>query len=178
MMEFLFLALAALAAIHFIYEAIIAPSLRFELRLKLFALRDELRILKLTHSESLSDELFDDLQSSLNATISRLNLIDLRILKTAYESFGHDEKLRKMAEQRDELIRSCPISEVQKIRQRQISFVARAMLINSGGWFPYLVPIVVSIFCSGRVTAQIRAVFALPEKDINKIVPDLIVAPA
>jgi hypothetical protein len=175
MMAIFFIALAALAVIHFIYEAILAPSLRFELRLKLFALRDEIRILKLQHPDSLSDEVFRDLQSSLNATISRLKLIDLRILKTAYDSFEHDEKLRKRAEQRDELINACPIPEVRAIRQRQIWLVGYALLINSGGWVPYLVPVLISLFCAGRVMVQIRAVFALPENEINKIVPDLMV---
>lgn len=175
MMAIFFIALVALAAYHFIYEAIIAPSLRFEMRLKLFALRDELRTLRLQHPESISDEIFQDLQSSLNATISRLGLIDLRMLITAHELFEHDEKLQKRAEQRDELIRSCPIPQVGAIRQRQLDLVGWALAINGGGWLPYLFPVIVSRFCESRVRAQVRNVFALPENDINKIVPDLMV---
>lgn len=176
MMSTFFIALAALAAIHFIYESILAPSLRFELRLKLFALRDELRILKQKHAEAVSDEIFRDLQGSLNATISRLNLIDVTILKTAHERFENDEKLRRKSERFDQLISDCAVPEVETIRQKHLKLIGRALLINTGGWFVYLIPIFIAIFYAGRVMAQLKPVFALPENDINKIVPDPIVA--
>ena len=176
LMTTLFFVLVALTAIHCVYESILAPSLRFELRLKLFELRDELRSLKLEYRESLSDEIFHNLQNSLNATISRLGLIDLRILKTAHERFKQDENLRKRSERFDALIRNCPIPEVETIRQRHLKLIGKALLTNSGGWFAYLVPIFVAFLFADRIMAQIRAIFALPAKDIKKIVPDLIVS--
>jgi hypothetical protein len=47
--------LISLAALHFVYESILAPSLRLSLRFTLFALRDEVRQLKIDCASSLSD---------------------------------------------------------------------------------------------------------------------------
>lgn len=133
----------------------------------------ELRILKQKHADTVSDEIFGDLQGSLNATLSRLNLINVTILKTAHERFESDEKLRKKSARFDQLISGCAVPEVETIRQRHLRIIGRALLINSGGSFIYLIPIFIAIFYAGRVMAQIKAVFALPENDINKIVPTL-----
>jgi hypothetical protein len=177
-MAIIFIVLVALAFIHFVLEAILAPWLRFELRLQLFALRDDLRKLKREYGNTLSDEVFRDLQSSINATIARLNRIDLRLLKIAHDAFEHDHKLREHAERREALLRDCPILEVQEIRQRHYNLIGFALAVNSCGWFPYFIPILIGAICAKGAIAQIRKVFALPENEINKLAPDLLVTPA
>lgn len=174
-MSIFFLILVALAGFHFFYEGVIAPSLRFELRLKLFALRDEIRELKLKYGDELGDEVFRYLQSSINATIGRLSLIDLRLLIRAHEAFEHDEKLSARAERVERMLRECPIAEVQEIRTRQLQLVGYALAVNSGGWSPYLIPVVIGKLSARSAKAQVRRVFELPENDINKIVPDPLV---
>jgi hypothetical protein len=61
--------LIALAALHFVYESILAPSFRLSLRFKLFVLRDEVRQLKIDCASSLNDRHFDFLQDSINNLI-------------------------------------------------------------------------------------------------------------
>ena len=179
-MALLFVILAALAFTHFLYEGILAPSLRFELRLKLFALRDELRDLKLKLGDDLSDEVFRDLQNSINGAVMRLNQIDLGLLKTAREAFERDEKLRRRVERRIAMLEACPIEEVRIIRSRHFQLLDYALLINSGGWIPYLIPIVFGFIFADNAKTLVKTVFSLPENDLNRIVPPppKILAPA
>jgi hypothetical protein len=62
---------------HFIYESIVAPSLRLKIRYDLFALRDELRFLKIKRGSSLDDKHYVYLQDSINTMISHLARYDI-----------------------------------------------------------------------------------------------------
>ncbi len=75
-MNIIFYILLALAIIHFIYEGIIAPSMRLHYRYRLFTLRDELRFLKATHKDELPDEVFILLQNILNNSITLLHRVN------------------------------------------------------------------------------------------------------
>ncbi len=177
-MAIFFLILAGLALLNLVYEGIVAPTLRFNLRLKLFALRDELRELKIERGDEIHDDLFRDLQGSLNATINRLARIDLLLLKTAYNAFEHDDSLRRFAEQREAMLEACPVGEVKRIRDKQLAVVGCALAVNSGGWIPYLIPVVVGLVFAGSAMAIIKKLFSLPENDIDKIAPSDHLAPA
>lgn len=166
-----FIILAALAFTHLWYESILAPSLRFRLRFKLFALRDELRELKIKRSDDLCDEVFSDLQSSMNGALMRLNLIDLRLLKTAREAFERDEKLRKRVERRIAMMEACPLEDVRIITIKYFRILDRALAINSGGWVPYLIPVVFGFIFADKAKSLVKEVFSLSENDLNRIVP-------
>src|SRR5258708_36909923 len=68
-MVVLFIALVILAIFHFVYQTILAPSFKFEARLKLFRLRDRLRRLKIDNSDLLNDRLFCEIQERINRQI-------------------------------------------------------------------------------------------------------------
>ncbi|MGH8330614.1 MAG: hypothetical protein ACRER3_22985, partial [Pseudomonas fluorescens] len=65
-MTYAVLSFMFLAFVHFVFESILAPSFRLKLRFEIFALRDELRLLKIECESSLHDKHFEYLQSSLN----------------------------------------------------------------------------------------------------------------
>ena len=67
------LVLLALAVFHFVYESILAPSLRLSLRFRLFALRDEARQLKIECVDSLNDAHCVFLQASINRDFKRIS---------------------------------------------------------------------------------------------------------
>lgn len=61
------------AIYHFVYESIIAPNVRLELRFELFKLRDELRNIKLNRELSKEDnEVFSILDETICVAINRL----------------------------------------------------------------------------------------------------------
>jgi hypothetical protein len=170
---------AVLALMHFIYEGILAPSLRASCRLKLFALRDRLRNLKMEERERLSDEVFFDLQRSINFSVGRLRQIDLRLVKSANDAFERDEKLRKRAERRIAMFEACPIAELHQIIDEYFDILDNVVLINSGAWLPYLVPAFIAFVLKESVQSAIKNVFSLPDNEIEKIAPpDFALTPA
>jgi hypothetical protein len=162
---------AFLALTHFVYEGIIAPSLRAALRLKLFALRDRLRLLKMQQGEHLSDEVFLDLQSSINFAVARLKQIDLRLLKHLNDVLESDEKLRKRVERRIAMFEACPIEELHQIRRGYFDALDNVVLMNSAGWFPYFVPVFIGFLLKDSIQAVVKKVFSLPDNEIEKIAP-------
>jgi hypothetical protein len=166
-----FLILTALALVNLLYERVLSPSFRFSLRLRLFALRDELRELKITHGGKIDNELFRTLQGSINATINRLASIDLRLLTEAHIAFEHDAELRKYAEDKEALLEACALEEVRRIREKHIKLMMLTLTVNSGGWVPYVIPVVLGLVFARSTTTLIRKTFALPEADLNKIAP-------
>lgn len=175
---FLLLFFAAIALTHFVYEGILAPSFRASYRLKLFALRDRLRKLKMEERENLSDEVFFDLQSSINFAVGRLQQIDLHLVKNATDAFERDEKLREQVKQRVAMFEACPIPELHHIRLEYFNALDNVVLVNSGAWIPYLIPVVVGFALKTSVQSAIKNVFSLPDNEIAKIAPpDPILAP-
>ncbi|HEV7398279.1 MAG TPA: hypothetical protein VGN86_17335 [Pyrinomonadaceae bacterium] len=169
--------LAILTLIHFVYEGILAPSFRARLRLNLFSLRDKLRKLKMERREELSDEVFLDLQASINFAATRLSKVDLVLLMNARRAFEQDEHLRKRAEHRNALFEACPIEELHTIRHEYFDILDDALAINSGGWMPYLIPILVGLLLKESANGLIKKVFSLSDKDIDRIAPpDLLLA--
>src|SRR5687767_577256 len=99
-MAYLLAVLVLLSIIHFVYESIIAPSLRLSLRYKLFALRDEIRELKMAYGNLFADRHFHYMQDSLNALLSVLDRFDLAALIAVGRELKQDPELRKRVEMR------------------------------------------------------------------------------
>jgi hypothetical protein len=163
--------LVVLTLTHFIYEAILAPSFRASLRLSLFALRDRLRNLKMEKGAKLSDEVFRDLQGSINFAATRLNQIDLHLLKNAREAFERDKKLRERVARRIAMFEACPMVELHQIRSDYFEVLDTALAVNTGGWVPYLIPIVIGLVLRDSAQGLVKKVFSLTETEIDKIAP-------
>ena len=72
----LLISLAVLAILHFIYEAIILPTIRWNLRNELFSLRDKLRNVVI-NKEQYDPATFELAHSGINHFINRLHHLDL-----------------------------------------------------------------------------------------------------
>ncbi|MDT7809819.1 MAG: hypothetical protein QOJ70_3632 [Acidobacteriota bacterium] len=176
-MTILLYALIVFAAFHFIYEGIIAPSLRFNLRFKLFGLRDDLRRLKVVEGDEFSDEVFNVMQGVINNTITLLHRTNLDLIVRAEIDLQENAALRKRVQKRRELLDACPLEEVQRIRKEAGAAMFRAVVINSGGWFVYIVPFFVLLGCASRVQAFVKAALTLPEYEVSRLtVADELVA--
>jgi hypothetical protein len=121
--------------------------------------------------DHLSDEVFFDLQSSMNFSVIRLQQIDLRFIKNANGAFQRDEKLRKSVAQRIAMFEACPIGEVRQIRDEFFYTLDGVVLINSGGWMPYLVPFLIGLVLKEKVQDAVKNAFSLPDNEIEKITP-------
>lgn len=170
-MTILFFVFLALVVFHFVWEGIIAPSIRLEIRYKLFKLRDELRRLKIEQGNRFSDEIFDDLQKTINNEIGLLHRGNIGNLYRAYRKFGNDEGLVAEMTRLEKLIEECPLDEVRDVRNKSVGWGMLGFLVNSGGWFVYIVPPVLLAISYGTIRSFIKKLIVLPEKDIDRIIP-------
>jgi len=168
--------LIALAALHFVYESILAPSLRLSLRFKLFVLRDEVRQLKIDHAGSLSDKHFDFLQDSINNVISNLNRFDMATFVGVELESKKDPAFLRSAEKRSRMLDDCGFSRAglraREIREQSLKIVSAAIFTNSGVLFlSIFAPIIIAILGYAEVKKRIQIFAFISDQDLKRIAP-------
>jgi hypothetical protein len=166
------LILIALAALHFVYESILAPSFRLSLRFKLFILRDEVRQLKIDCASSLGDKHFNYLQDSINNLISNLNRFDMAtFIGVEFES-KRDRSFLKSAEERSRMLDDCNIPRARQIRSQSLKIASAAIFINSGALFLLIfAPVIVAFLGYAEVKKRIKIFAFISDQDLKRIPP-------
>lgn len=167
----LFLILLFLAGFHLLYDGILAPSIRYELRFQLFALRDKIRSLKIKHGKELDDEVYLYLENSINGTIKYLHLINLSVMYEAYRSILRDKGLKEKIERQKSLLRKCSVVEVNDVIDEHSTILQNAVLANVFGWFIYIVPLFALLSLFKQCADLIKTLTFLPEQDIEGFLP-------
>ncbi len=170
-MVFIFLILCLYALLHFIFESIVAPSARFNIRLDLFALRDEARRLRIKSPE-IGDEAFGVVQDGLNAAIKYLYEIDILILVHCDVMVNRDKRFKERVEKRRAVVMATNSSELIYITNQLRKKVESAALINNGGWLLYVIPILFAALVLKRACAPIFSVLYLSNHELEKIFPE------
>jgi hypothetical protein len=170
-MVWLLVVLIVTTVAHLAYESMIAPSLRLSLRYELFALRDELRQLKMGRGSSFADRHFHFLQDSINTLLSVLNHFDLATLWALEQQLQSDRVLRERMEMRARTLDDCAIPEVALIRRNTITIAARAIAVNNGICALCAVPFLAAFWGLAKLKRLIRESIALPEPDIQRAIP-------
>jgi hypothetical protein len=170
-MTYTLIVLVVLAALHFSYESIIAPSLRLRLRYRLFELRDRARNLKIQHGHSLRDRHFDYLQDSINGVISVLYQFDLAALVTIARELRSNAELRDLVATRAKALDDCPIPDARKIRYESCRIAAYAVAVNNGAWTLFVAPVAAAYIGFSAIKSLIRQATSLPERDIQRAIP-------
>jgi len=180
-MTFFIFGLAGAVLCHFVYESILAPSIRLELRFELFKLRDELRSLKINNlSSKTSEPEFVDghyayLQDSINALLCILYRYDLAAIWTITDQINRDEDLRHRVEARARLLDDCELPAVRSIRKRQLDIATKALAVNSG---PVLLLLLAPAFAlrgykavRGKIRGEIKTSLTVPGTDLKRCIP-------
>lgn len=163
---------------HFVYEGIVAPSLRSHVRFQLFGVRDQLRHLADYNPSELSAQVYHELESSINATVAFLPRIDLATTLKLQRALESDDALRKRLARRRKVVDDCLLAEVREVREKTVHLTTTALLINSGAWFPYLIPLAVLLATFQRMKRMIRYFTVLDERDMEQISPHPTLAPS
>lgn len=169
MMSYLVLGLILLSIIHLIYESVIAPSLRLKLRFDLFALRDEVRSLKVEHGDMLRDRHFKYLEDSINSTILMLPRFELSVIRKINEELKKDKELDARVQERMRVLDDCNISRIAEIRKKSLDLANKSFVINSGMLFMYLLPFALLRVIENRI----RSAVSMSNADLKKIAPNL-----
>jgi hypothetical protein len=159
------------AILHLVYESIIAPSLRLKLRYELFKLRDRVRSLKIIHGHQFSDVHFSYLEDSINTLLQSLQNFDAITLAIATIAISKDKELQRRAETRAKILDGCAIKEAVGIRIATIAIANKALRVNNGGWFIYLLPLLMVLMFYKTITSSVKKLFSLSERDFNKVTP-------
>jgi hypothetical protein len=161
-----------LALIHFIYESILAPSWRLNLRCRLFALRDELRALKTDCRSRLDDEHYAYLQNSIDTMIAMLHRYDVAAIAASELRYHRDPEFRRRVDIRTRILEECTVPQAQSIRRRSVELIARATAVNSGMLCAPLYPL--AVMGIGFSTAQklLRKLAALSRRELESVAPE------
>lgn len=173
MITVIFFVLVGLATFHFIYEGIIAPSLRLCLRFRIFRLRDQLRRLASGPYPAIAAEDFELHQQSLNNIINLLPYISLTNMHEAIKALKSDKRLLEKTKKRVALLENCPSREAVEIYEQGNRVLLGALLVSCGGWFLYIVPVLIALLIIDQVKVFIQDLTTLPESDIRRIAPGM-----
>jgi hypothetical protein len=170
-MTFILFALVLGATCHFVYESILAPSFRLKLRFDLFALRDELRRLKIERDSGLNDEHFEYLQGSLNTLISVLYRFDFATLNAVERETRRDPEVKARIERRVRVLDDCIVVECQSIRSRTLRIAVMALGVNNGVACLYLLPIFLCATGLSQLKRIIKESLSLRAPEIARYAP-------
>ena len=160
----------AISLFHFIYQTFLLPTLRLELRFKLFTLRDKLRRIKLEKGAELDDKVMYDLEKMININIKSLPFFDFAALYQTNKYFEKNPKANSKVETRKKYLDESSLQEVKDIYKENVRLFLLTIAINSGGWIIYIVPAIFIAFIYESIKNVIKKMVFLPENDFEKIV--------
>ncbi len=164
----------AFSIASFIYGGILAPSLRVHLRYRLFELRDQLRMLVHAKDGTVSYDQFMLLHSNMNFAVSAVRFLDVGTLLQAELVLKRDEGLRKRTDKRSAELDKCKSAEFVRIRKEANRVLGYALIVNSGLWLVWLVPVLLVIVLSNKA-ARLACV---PGKEMGRVTPSPSYSPA
>lgn len=157
-MATIFFILVLLAIFHLMYESILLPMFRVELRYKLFGLRDELRMLKSEKGDTVNDEVFYLLDDTICAIINRLPYFSISSRYDAYKEYDNNDQFKENVENTKKLISSCKEKDIQEINKNLMKFTSIGFVLNIGGWSYIIIPIVLVILFFAFITSKIQQI--------------------
>lgn len=162
----LFYILVFLAIWHFFYESIVASALRHGLRYEFFSLRDELRSLKINGFESKNDNVvYEILDHTMCDIINSMSFITIGNYFLLKKDYAKNKEYKQDAERVSKLMSEVNEKRLNVIDNRLRSLSSKALLINNGGWLPYLLPFAVLLFLGILIFSQLNKII----KEINNI---------
>lgn len=145
--------LVLLTGYHFIVESIILPDYRLKMRYRLFADRDKLRNLKIVHGNILSDKVYDELESYINASIRSLSILNIfQFLINDIDSDLKSTKTEKKIKSKIDHIQNCEIKEVRIIFDNVSINTLKTMIVNVASWYIYLFPFLILAYIIKKVS--------------------------
>jgi hypothetical protein len=168
-MDLLFYITFIAAMLHFIYDGIIAPTIRTKLDHQLFELRDELRNVKIDKRHECEGEAYGIVEDGLNMYIGRVGMVTISFvlwLKTRMS----DEGLRKEVWRRTEKLEKANIAELAKIAERGSYVLLRALVFNSLPLIVLVVPLAIAAAIYSYLHKLGVRLFALPLRRTQELI--------
>ncbi|HFC8519030.1 hypothetical protein [Neisseria wadsworthii] len=169
-MENILLVIIILSVFHFIYEGIVTPTLRVYQRNKLFVLRDKLREIDYQKLRGNDKYAYEYIERGLNNIIFNLSKLNSYSFHKYIEKVEKDLELQKEIAARSEKIKQASIQDLKEIYEEAGKITYDTVCINSGAWFIYLIPIVLSILFFSKGLRLAKALFVTPNCQTEEII--------
>ncbi|EPO6299152.1 TPA: hypothetical protein PPG46_004503 [Escherichia coli] len=186
MLTVLFYVLLCMAAVHFIYERILLPSVRLHYRNKLFELKDIVR------NQIISNKSKDDVQAAelvheaLNNAINRLHLMTLPNRVRAQRRLSANPEIQARIKREVELFQKCDNGKLIATIRESAKILDKVLLFNSLMLIIYSLPIMLTIWSVAKVLQTAnqflelltekqsleQAVLLLPDRQVAKLVAE------
>ncbi len=158
MIVLLFYVLCAFAAVHFIYERIVQPSIRLHFRNQLFSVRDAVR------NEIISGDLdkanlaaANLIHQGLNNTINRLHLLTLGNKFRAQKKFENDQGLRDRIKKNALVLEDCSNTVLKQAMKQSLIIMDKSLICNNFLFLLYSWPIFLSLYLIGMVIKTVNS---------------------
>ena len=155
--------------IHYLYQAFFLPILQTKFKYQLFALRDELRVLRNANGREEFCFAYDYLQSAINVSLTLAESIDLLFLFKTRKIYKENEGLRKTIDERLKRFALCDDHRAHDIHNRVNTALESMLFANIGGLLFYGVSIFFLIFCIGKAKEWITRIQFMPESNMLEI---------
>jgi len=165
------LVIVLLAAMHFIYDRIILPTIRLHLRNRLFVLRDEVRTIMIEEGHTEKDMAFMYVHDGICKFLNRLPDITISLKIEIEKQINSDEKLRDETKCRIDLINASGNERLLKVFHEANTVVEKAFIANAGAWLIYLVPIALLITSIKKLSEVATELVAMPTSDTERFIP-------
>ena len=170
MIIFCILARLVIPMWHFFWESIVLPSLRLRMRFRLFALRDELRSMRITNPAILEESVFIEAERRINATIQVLPSVDPFVLQRFHKELSADKPLIEKIEKRAAQFEAKAPAQVLQLMDETAKIGLCTAFANSGAWAIYAIPLATAIFLLKKLKLAVREVVTAPPHELEKIV--------
>jgi hypothetical protein len=161
--------LGVVAVWHFIFELIILPSLRQQLKFKIFDLRDRLRTLKADHSTQCGNAAFHQLDDSLSWQIDNQHKLTFSLIHDTTAELKNNPDLHAKVEKRLADLNSCELPEYRSIREERNKLFTQALIANSLGWAIYLVPILFICMAMEKIVQTTKLWTGMSDREMDRI---------
>jgi len=163
--------LMALSIWHFVYESLVAPTIRLHLKNRLFAIRDELRkvdVQSLSHEEVRA---FNFVHTGINNFINRLpNITISNMFKVQLELIRNVNK-KKMLDDHVQSVLNCRNQNILTAFSNTNSVIENAFIANMGAWFIYILPIALLMGALKKMSSLLPEIVMFPSKDVDRLIP-------
>ena len=159
---------------HFVYESILAPTMRFNKRNDLFKIRDRIRNLiisnTLTNQDKDSAQVIDE---SICIILKKLNILNFITLIKVIRTLEKNRELKKSVEMSENEIGLAVNQDIVDIFKDVCNIVGKIILINNGAWIIYIIPAIIvwAVFSVLKFLVS-KLVVSIPRQDIEKLMPD------
>ena len=170
-MAILMITVLFIAIFHFVYDDIVLPSIRQHLRNKLYALRDELRWLKINGIDHADNAAFELVHDAINTFANRLPMLTISVRQSFEREIKHNTQLQHIIETRTKTIKSCRNSDIQRIYAEVNNILETVYIANAGGWFIYIVPLAILLGTIKHIAAICGEIALMPTHQMNKLIP-------